>query len=165
MVNISNWKEFNLKDIFKISGIKRIEKPKDISKIKNSFFSVALISQTSINNQIEGYIHSNLFDDFHCLTCDSLSSGFCFYQKDKFLAIKNQFNCKLKLLYKNINKYQYLFIVTILNKQSKFYNYSYQRSVTRLLNEKIKLPSIEKEDGTFEPDWQYMENYIKEKGE
>lgn len=61
----------------------------------------------------------------------------------------------------NLNKYNALFITTILNKEAYKYSYGRARILSKLSNEIIKLPAITKEDGTYEPDWEYMENYIK----
>ncbi len=56
-----------------------------------------------------------------------------------------------------INKYIWLFLVTILRKEK--YRYSYWRKfwIERTKETKIKLPV----DGSWNPDWKFMEEYIK----
>ena len=45
----------------------------------------------------------------------------------------------------------------------KIYRYSYGRSGTgnRLKDNEIMLPALIKEDGTYEPDWDFMTSYIQ----
>ena len=54
-----------------------------------------------------------------------------------------------------------MFLVTIMNKEQYRYSYGRKCSQTKLKSTILKLPAITKEDGTYEPDWEYMENYIK----
>ena len=54
-----------------------------------------------------------------------------------------------------------MFLVTIMNKEQYRYSYGRKCSQTKLKSTILKLPVITKEDGTYEPDWKYMENYIK----
>lgn len=61
---------------------------------------------------------------------------------------------------KNLNKWNGLFLVTVLDLER--YRYSYGRSWTgnRLKDTEIMLPALIKEDGTYEPDWDFMTSYI-----
>ena len=56
-----------------------------------------------------------------------------------------------------LNKYNSLFLVTILSKLKYKYAYGRQLRLMRLSFEKIKLPI----DKNGAPDWQFMEDYIK----
>ena len=62
-----------------------------------------------------------------------------------------------------MTKYIALFLATVINKNGQFLGYAYnmKRSQTALKQEKIKLPSKLNKKGEYEPDWQYMEDYIK----
>ena len=50
-----------------------------------------------------------------------------------------------------------MFLTTIINIEQYRYNYGIKCSQTRIKNIKIKLPV----DSKGNPDWQFMENYIK----
>ena len=56
-----------------------------------------------------------------------------------------------------MNKYNALFIATVINQSNFKYSYGRGRSKTRLEQETIKLPV--NDEG--EPDYQFMEDYIK----
>ena len=56
-----------------------------------------------------------------------------------------------------LNKYNSLFLVTVLSKLKYKYAYGRQVRLMRLPFEKIKLPVDKKGN----PDWQFMEDYIK----
>ena len=60
----------------------------------------------------------------------------------------------------NLNKYNAMFIVTILDKER--YRYSFGRKYkTNLTKTMIRLPAKKNPNGEYEPDWNFMENYIK----
>ena len=55
-----------------------------------------------------------------------------------------------------MNKYIALFLTTILNLEQYRYNYGRKCSQTRMKEISIKLPAKNNQ-----PDWQFMEDYIK----
>ena len=56
------------------------------------------------------------------------------------------------------NKWVYLFIKTMILNQKEKYQYGYKFNATRMAKQKIMLPI----DSQGNPDWQFMENYIKQ---
>ncbi|MBR1398540.1 MAG: restriction endonuclease subunit S [Selenomonadaceae bacterium] len=58
-----------------------------------------------------------------------------------------------------LNKYNYLFISTILNRLQEKYNFNREINDERIRNEKILLPI---NDGG-EPDYDFMEQYMRER--
>ncbi len=60
-----------------------------------------------------------------------------------------------------LNKYIALFLVTIINKEQYRYSYGRKCSQTKLKISRIKLPAIFNANGEYDPDWQWMEDYIK----
>lgn len=144
ILDIKKWKEFKLQDLFNIS------KTKDSSKIKENG-NIPYVSRKSINNGVIGYkkVPWNLIER-NCLTIHSeWSSNFiCIYQNDYFCA-----DGKLvKLENKNLNKFNGMFISTVISKTPTS-NYRLE-TIKKTI---IKLPINKKR----EPDWIYMENYIK----
>ena len=64
---------------------------------------------------------------------------------------------ELNKINKHLNKYNGLFIATVLRHNNKKYSYGYKISKDRLNDTIIKLPVNE----NGEPDYQFMEDYIK----
>lgn len=84
---------------------------------------------------------------------NSGSVGSCFYEPFKFVASDHVTHLK------NIerNKFQYLFEATLLNRLFEKYNFNREINDERISKEVIVLP-IDKKGN---PDYDYMENYIK----
>ena len=61
---------------------------------------------------------------------------------------------------RNLNKYNAMYLVTVLDLERPKFSFGRKRKPT-LASTKIQLPATQKDDGTYEPDWQYMEDYIK----
>ncbi len=78
-----------------------------------------------------------------------------FYHNYKYFSDDNVHT----LIPKNIplNKYNSLFLATILKKLQYRYNFGRQVRLQRLKFDEIKLPTDERGN----PDWQFMEDYIK----
>ena len=88
--------------------------------------------------------------------------GDCFYQKDK-ASLDMKVHC-LKPLKITLNENIALFLITIIKKEISNYNYGDQLSSEWLKSIKIKLPAIyNQEKDEYEPDWEYMENFIRER--
>ena len=61
-----------------------------------------------------------------------------------------------------MNKYIALFITTIINFNENYrWNYGRQCRVGDTKKIKVKLPTIQINDGKWIPDFEYMESYIK----
>lgn len=84
-------------------------------------------------------------------------AGYATYQEKDFIGMKGKTICCYS---KYLNKYNGIYLATVLCKER--FRYSFGRSWTgvRLKNTKIKLPCIYANNKPI-PDWQYMENYIK----
>lgn len=152
--DVKNWKDFKLSDLFKISGSKTtpLEQLEEYGVGKYPY-----VTTQAVNNGIENF-YNYYTEDGNCITVDSAVLGYCAYQETNFSASDH---VEILRPQSKFNKYIGLFIVTILNKEQYRYSYGRKCSQTKLKNTIIKLPVITKEDGTYEPDWEYMENYIK----
>lgn len=146
-LNISDWKEFKIGDIFE-------HKLGDISKISIENGDFPLISCSQFNNGIVGTTKNWKFEN-----CISVATngccGKCFYHNYKFGASIDT----MMLFNENLNQWNSIFILTILEKilMSK-YTYGNKNKGNKTLNEIIKLPTKNNL-----PDWEYMEKYIKNK--
>jgi hypothetical protein len=145
------WKEFFLTDLFQIIGRgKRLIKSNQIKG------HIPYISSTCLNNGIDNYISNdkNIRKFSNCITiANSGSVGASFYQPFEFVASDHITHLKNECL----NEYIYLFIVTLTGRLSEKYNFNREINDKRISREKIMLPVTENN----EPDYQYMEQYIK----
>lgn len=147
-INLSNWKEFKLSELFNIEAGKYHYS----DEYENG--NTPYISASNINNGVAQTI--SLQPDFkgNCIITGKVGCT-AFYQPNNFCATSDV-NILIPKCFE-LNKYIGLFIVTIINK-SENYKWSYGRQC-RVGDSKeiiIKLPA---KNGN--PDWQFMEDYIK----
>lgn len=153
-IDTSTWKEFRIGDLFTVELAKG-----DIKFDEMALGNVALVSSGETNNGIVGYISSigdgksEIFPS-NRITVDMF--GNAFYQSNPFYAVShgrvNILNPKFDMT-DTIG----LFITSVIKQEQ--YKYSYGRAVYSSVAENIiiKLPAT----STGEPDWQYMEDFIK----
>ena len=142
-----SWKEFKIRDIFNCE----ICKSEDFGSLEagNTLF----VGRTSFNNGVQGFVDSDNLTKGQCITLGMVGSFFPFWQEKDFVASQNILNIRnLKL-----NKFNALFVISCLNKLIRG-KHSYNRPIQKqkFINEIISLPVKDKE-----PDWDYMEDYIK----
>ena len=153
-LNTPLWKEFTIGDYFDVylsSGDLKIDDCEP--------GNIPIISSGSTNNGIVGYIDekgdgkAQIFKA-NCITVDMFCNAF--YQNEDFYAVSHgrvnilcpKFKCNLQIG---------LFICSIIKKEQFKYSYGravYSSEIARMI---IKLPSTPDN----EPDWNYMEQYIK----
>ena len=143
------WGEFFIEDIAQIvSG-------RDIYETERKKGLVPYISATANNNGI-GYFVGNTNETLeeNCLSVNRNGSvGYAFYHNYKALFSND---CR-KLRLKNKSPFVGKFISRIITGQKDKYGYGYKMGTGRIKRQKILLPI----DKKGEPDYVYMENYIK----
>ena len=150
-LDINNWKFFNLKDLFEIEKSKNI-----ILEIAEEFKGkdIPYITRTEYDNGTNFFVEKKYFniEKGNCITIGGEGAN-VYYQPFDFIS-GNNIN---KLYSKHLNENNALFIVTLLSMEK--YRYSYNRPFNKncILKSKIKLPVDQNE----QPDWKYMEEYIK----
>lgn len=147
------WKEFYLRDIF--PDIQRGKRLKTADHIQGS---IPYVSSSAINNGVDAFIGNGgkvrKFEE--CLTlANSGSVGKTFYHSYEFIASDHVTSLKSDKL----NKYSYLFIATIVQRLEEKYSFNREINDVRINKEKIVLPVDESGD----PDYAFMEQYIKER--
>jgi type I restriction-modification system DNA methylase subunit len=150
-LNKKEWGEFFIEDIFNIKAGKRLTKA-DMKK-----GSMPFIGASDSNNGITNFVsNTNSSLDSNVLGVNYNGSVVeNFYHPYK--AIFSDDVKRLSLKEVKGNKFLYLFIkATILKQKSKF-QYAYKFNETRMLRQKLLLPI----DENGQPDYNYMENYIK----
>jgi putative type II site-specific deoxyribonuclease len=148
IIDIKIWKEFQIKEIFKITRGKRlIEADRLIGDIP-------YYSASEYNNGITDFISNPLFTEKKSLIYSTF--GNCYYVEEEFTA-----SDEISILKNDkLNKFNALFVATIINKKKYKFVFGRKAFKNKFENEIIKLPTI-KINGNYEPDWEFMEKYIE----
>ena len=111
-----------------------------------------------MNNGISGYIDRYNRDPHTISLAYDGSIGSTFYQETKWFASEKIVSIELKD--RVMNRYVGLFLCQVIAHQKSKYSYGYKWSVgIRMMRGKILLPI----DQAGEPDYDFMEEYIKER--
>lgn len=159
-MNINNWKEFTIQELFetekgKVSTGANIP-VQDL--VENG--SVPRVTVTNSNNGICGYYdycgnkpqNYRVYDNFISVSF----LGTVFYHKGQ-ASLDMKVHC-LKPVDVELNKYTGSFLVSVVEKSIMNIDYSDQISSSVLYNMSLLLPATPSGD----PDWDYMESYMKE---
>ncbi|OHD10713.1 MAG: hypothetical protein A2Y41_07765 [Spirochaetes bacterium GWB1_36_13] len=150
------WKEFKIGKLFDklIPG-----KSKGLNHLTILKRGINYLGATNQNNGVLCQVDKNeaLIQKGNCIAFirnGEGSMGYSVYKAEDFIATSD-----MSLGYSQyINRYSGMFITTIADKVRGKYNFGYKRSSTRLEKESILLPI----DGKGNPDYQYMEKYMKQ---
>ena len=145
------WKEFKFTDIFT-----KIQRGKRLTKGNQVEGDAPYISSTATNNGVDNFISNEdkvrKFDN--CLTlANSGSVGSCFYQQYEFVASDHV----TALQNKDFSKGVYLFLSSVIKRLEEKYSFNREINDARISRETVILPV----DTTGNPNWQYMEDYVK----
>lgn len=153
-LNTNNWIWFEYNYLFRVTGSTTTPK---IELEESGRGDKPYVTTQAVNNGIEGFFNIST-EDGNVLTVDSAVLGYCSYQEKDFSASDHV----EKLIPKfSMNKYIAMFLVTLINKEQYRYSYGRKCSQKKLKISKVKLPAIQNDYGEYEPDWQFMEDYIK----
>lgn len=144
--SITEWVDFEVSSIFPRIQIKKY------SKIPDSIGNIPFISSTSFSNGITIFCDEEPIPG-NCITVSTNGKCFdSFYQENSIVVSSD-----VEVLYnKNLNRYNGLFICTILKNESYKWSFGRKPKKNAVFNTIIKLPAKDNQ-----PDWEYMENYIK----
>lgn len=144
------WQAFYFKDIFT-----HIERGKRLKKEDHLAGSTPYVSSTFTDNGVDEFVGNKNGRFFNnCLTiANSGSVGSTFFHKYKLIASDHVTALKSE----NLNEYIYLFMTPIINKLSEKYSFNREINSRRINRERLILPI----NSNNEPDYEYMEQYIK----
>ena len=146
-LNESDWKEFYLTDLF--GDCERGTKITTDDRIDGS---IPFCTARKFNEGISEFIGNSEAKTYrNALSIDMF--GNCFYHGYDFKCYDNI----LVMTNEHINVYVGLFLSRIISVDKYRNNYGRQYGQKDYVKHKIKLPV----DANGEPDWQFMENYIK----
>lgn len=146
--SMNNWKEVTISDVFKIYRTKNIN-----NDVLNEDGKIPYVTRTRNNNGVE----KNVAEEDYITTNGNViiiggESAMAFYQPYPFLTGNNI----TVIENEHLNKYNALFITTLINKENYKYSYGRAFNTKNIINTKIPLPFRNNNI-----DWGYMENYIK----
>ncbi len=149
-INTSDWKEFNFNELF------IIERGESMYIADSTEGSYPYVSASSNNNGISLYVDKfNRDGNYISINYDG-SVGDAFFQSNRFFASEKTATLRIKnhILTERIA----LFLITLIKREKFRFSYGRKWAVNSVMPySTLKIPV--KSDGN--PDWQYMENYIK----
>lgn len=151
-LNIKKWKEFSISELFTVN----IGVSIDGNKIDKNSGKIPYITRKESNNGLDGFIEddeSKLTKNYPVITIGNETAQPCVQQYPFYTGTKVNVLTPIKDLSENI----LFFISTCLRQQKSKYSYSFTINSTRLKKQTIMLPV----NGKEEPDYEYMEQYIK----
>ena len=148
-IDTSNWGKFKVGELFDCETTKGIASKSDLVE-----GNIPYVTRSAENNGKSGYCgNADRIVKGNCITIGA--EGFtAFYQENDFVAGNKVY----ALRHKNLNNVNALYICTVLNKLSCLYSFNNARILDKIKQEVISLPI----DNNGEPDWQFMEDYMKE---
>lgn len=149
-VNVQQWKYFSLGNLFEVKKGRRLTK----ANMTSGF--TPFVGAIDSNNGVSTYIGQKPIFKGNTITVNYDGNGVAeaYYQPVPYWALDS-----VNVLYPNfeLTPNIALFLVTIIRKEKFRFNYGRKWHMQRMKESQIKLPVTK----SGEPDWQYMENYIK----
>lgn len=150
-INTISWQIFKIGDYFDVKAAKSTP----LSQLEKHTQKIyPYVTTQATNNGIADYF-GIYTDEGNVLVVDSAVAGYMTYQDKNFSASDHVEKLIPKI---KLNKFVGLFIASIWNKKYafKFFNYGFKASKKIIKNMTLLLPTKNNE-----PDWNFMENYIK----
>ncbi|MDE5843922.1 MAG: restriction endonuclease subunit S [Muribaculaceae bacterium] len=155
-LDTTTWKWFRLGDIIERPYKAKAYNAQDLTFVENNApNAIRYVTRTDENNGIKGFVKNENFVDFEdgnaIIIGDTTAT--IYYQDSDFICGDHI----VVIRFPQMNKYNGLFLVTILNQERFRYCYGKSYKKDSISNTMIKLPS----DSNGNPDLEFMENYIK----
>jgi len=143
-IDTKQWQQFKVGELFYCSTTKTFSHDKS--------GDIPYITRSSVNNGFSGFVAADKPNPANCITIGA-EGIVAFYQNKDFAS-----GIKIYTLrHASLNRYNALFICTVLNCYQYKYSYGRARILDKIKEEIIKLPV----DASGKPDWQFMESYIR----
>jgi len=146
------WKYFNYDEIFIVEKGYYNKRPEEIGTMN---FVSASYDNNSVTDKINKRVVSKVFKP-NCITVvNNGYAGEAFYQREEFTCSHDVNILRIKNY--QLNPYISMFLIPIIRKEKYRFSYGRKWRVKRMRKSSIRLPVNIKE----EPDWKFMEDYIK----
>lgn len=150
-IHVERWKDYRMGELFDFQKGKRLTKA-DIVPGKVNY-----IGAVSIHNGVREKIDTDQVWKANCITVNYNGSvGEAFYQPEPFWASDDVNVLYAKGKWK-MNKYRAMFLITVIKANRYRFGYGRKWTMEKMKETTLRLPCTE--DG--EPDFAYMEEYIK----
>ncbi len=159
-IKSATWKWFRIGDWFfkpyKATAYNAIDLTICKKENKNA---IPYITRTDENNGRKDYVLNENFDDIEYGNAITIgdTTATIYYQENDFIC--GDHIVILRSIH--LNKYVAMFVTSLLDKERFRYNYGRAFNKKIIENTKLKLPAIQNAKGEYEPDWLFMEEYIK----
>ena len=160
MIDRSTWQWFRVGDLFPPQKCKC----SNATELLEDGDEIAYIGAKKSDNGVMRYVkrEEKLVSRGNCIVFigDGQGSvGYCLYQPVDFIG-----STTLIAGYnEHLNPYNAAFLVSILDQERFRYSFGRKYKKEVIANTIIQLPAIEHDNGDYEPDWQYMEDFIKDR--
>lgn len=159
-LNTKEWQRFRIGDWFDLEPTKGTTTNE---MVEGS--DIMYIAAKKEMNGVNGYFalegNENYISKGNCIVFIQIgagSAGYTTYQPFDFIGMSGKTTCGYN---KHLNQYVGLFMMSVLDKERPRYSFGRSWTGDRLANTRIKLPASLNAKGEYEPDWQWMEDYIK----
>ena len=156
-LNTSQWQNFKIGDLLELESCKCSNARQLLEAGDDIFYIGAKKSNNGVMNRVK--FNESLHTKGNCLIfiCDGQGSiGYSNYIEMDFIG-----STTLSVGYNaSLNKYTGLFLVAVLDLERPKYSFG-RKYKKHLKSTNIKLPAKKNTAEEFEPDWQFMEDYIK----
>lgn len=151
-LHTENWKWFSLGDLFTFAKGERL------TKLDRVAGDIPLLTAGENNNGVAEYISLDEFNEKKKIFENKITVDMFFnvFFHDYSYFSDDNIHTLVPIQFE-LNKYNSLFLITVLGKLKYKYAYGRQVRLMRLPLERIKLPV----DSKGNPDWKFMEEYIK----
>lgn len=154
------YKEFRVGDLFRLKSIRQIPRG-FVPELKEDGDYPYLTQKTGGSYGVNGYMDETdeieLIEEPMIITgVDNVANGVMYWWDKPFYA-----NKMLGLINENLNRERAQYIITVLLKMYMGFDYNNKINMKIVRETDIQLPVKTLED--TEPDWEYMEEYIKQK--
>lgn len=161
-IDTSKWKEFLIGDLFDIHPTKAYKKI-NIELFEEDGMNPVIVN-TGFNNGVGGYANLDCTEKAGTITFTDTaakSTDSFFYQERDFIGYPH-----VQGMYAKTHEWtrnEGLFLNSVIKSILRG-RYDFIRKMTRaeMLKLKVKLPAVIQADGTYIPDWAYMDEYMSE---
>ena len=155
-LNTNEWKWFSIEEFCEYPYKAKAYNANELTEcLNNDPKAILYVTRTDINNGCKGFVINDGFEEVErsgAITIGDTTSTI-FYQNKDFICGDHMVVLRSKFF----NVYTGLFITALLNKERFRYNYGRAFTMDIIAKTRIKLPVTP----SGEPDWQFMEDYIK----
>lgn len=164
-LNTEEWKEFEVGKLFKVTT--KTAKNNDYKKSKEpeDNYVIPALSSKATDNSFGFYVRKedhNLIDEVCLSVTSNGDAGKVFVQNKPFAIIQDAYALKVKDY--EVGLFGYFFLATILEERLiNKYGFNEKATWNKVKKEIVPLPAkFNQEKNEYEPDWEYMEEFIKE---